>query len=167
MNFDKLQIPAWVVAICLAVLLVVILQSFFTGRSLCWNPLGLCDTTRASPLPIGMVTFFKSECREEDGWRSFDAARGRYIVGVPRNGDAGATVGTALNDKENRPAGAHRHAVFDYQIRDIGQGGHHVQFRHEGGQVVRIESKQETDLGANLVPGTNAPYIQLYACERV
>src|SRR4051794_33055038 len=44
--------------------------------------------------PAGAVMFFDlASC--PDGWSSFDSARGRYLVGLPSGGTAGAAVGTA------------------------------------------------------------------------
>lgn len=125
-----------------------------------------------SEAPQGAVMFFKlpscpsgwSELKDKDG----NFARGRYIVAYnPANppSDLGAAVGQALTNKENRPAGAHTHNVSGVGIYAFetmsgnGQNGYAVP------QVWMASANLVTDVGG-FTPGTNAPYIQLLACQK-
>jgi hypothetical protein len=65
-----------------------------------------------SQVPKGAISFFGGK-KCPDGYKPYDAAAGRYIVGVPSGGAAKTTVGTALSDGENRAVGQHTHVVDD------------------------------------------------------
>jgi hypothetical protein len=70
---------------------------------------------QAAGIPAGAVMFFDlTEC--PPGWSELEDAQGRYLVGLQDNVSLGATVGTSLADRENRPVGQHSH--------DINDGGH-------------------------------------------
>jgi hypothetical protein len=136
--------------------------------------------------PAGAVMFFDlAACPA--GWSAFENARGRYLVGLNAGGTAGATVGTALGDQENRTVGQHDHAVSDpghgHSIR-----GHAGSLRVPGTSVSfagrsLVDSTFGPSLAANQtgvavapsgvtvdpsgsVPGTSAPYVQLLACRK-
>jgi hypothetical protein len=113
------------------------------------------------------------------GWSSFDTAAGRYLVGLPAGGTAGAAVGTALTDQENRPTGQHTHAVndpghvhvVDYdtdQLANAGNtvGGTHQVGLNDGHANTQLAFTGITIANAGLVPGTNAPYLQLHVCRK-
>ena len=116
-------------------------------------------------VPSGMVAFFRAECQRELGWRPYQQADGRYVVGVPRDGTVEAVVGLSLDDKENRPAGQHEHTINRYNFSDR-TGEPQMQFRSPGGGLV-VVGTEKSQSGDGLKPGTNAPYVQLYACERI
>ena len=67
-------------------------------------------------VPQGMVSFFARESCPK-GWTQDSRATGRYIVGTDNSpvGEVNDTVGTALTDNENRPAGNHTHDITDPQ----------------------------------------------------
>src|SRR3954471_11690792 len=129
--------------------------------------------------PAGAVMFFDlAAC--PDGWSSFDAAQGRYLVGLPAGGTAGAAVGTALSDQENRPTGQHTHGVIDpghfhavgYDTEQLANTGNTIGgTRIQGGSNSGSENSDLAFTGisiaaAGAVPGTNAPYLQLVACRK-
>jgi|tagenome__1003787_1003787.scaffolds.fasta_scaffold20180934_1 hypothetical protein len=129
--------------------------------------------------PAGAVMFFDlAAC--PDGWSSFDAARGRYLVGLPSGGTAGAAVGTALSDQEDRPTGQHTHGVNDpghihavgYDTEQLANTGNTIGgTRMQGGSNSGSENSDIAFTGitiqnAGLVAGTNAPYLQLLACRK-
>lgn len=129
--------------------------------------------------PAGAVMFFDlASCPA--GWSSFDAARGRYLVGLTAGGTAGAAVGTALSDQEDRPTGQHTHAVIDpghfhavgYDTEQLANTGNTIGgTRMQGGSNSGSENSDLAFTGisianAGAVPGTNAPYLQLLACRK-
>jgi len=105
--------------------------------------------------PSGAVMAFNlSSC--PTGWSEFTQARGRYIVGLPSGGTLGGTAGTILSNLENRPAGKHDHR---FRVHWSGFGG-----KPAGGWG--SYSKADFKDRSGLVPGTNAPYIQLLFCQK-
>lgn len=123
----------------------------------------------ASPLPAGMVAFFDGpNCPA--GWS--DAARawrGRYLVVAADR--AGAMVGTALAPSENRPTGEHTHtgAISFYGGSCPTQPtGNCVRWAEAGaGRGPRpTGGAQPMNDGETIVPGTNAPYVELRACVK-
>jgi hypothetical protein len=129
--------------------------------------------------PAGAVMFFDlAACPA--GWSSFDAAQGRYLVGLPSGGTAGAAVGTALSDQENRATGQHTHGVNDpghfhavgYDTEQLANTGNTIGgTRMQGGSNSGSENSDVAFTGisiqnAGAVPGTNAPYLQLLACRK-
>ncbi|MCI0581050.1 MAG: hypothetical protein L0332_29650 [Chloroflexi bacterium] len=73
------------------------------------------DTTPQAPMdaPAGTVAFFTLEACPT-GWNTAGEAEGRYLVGAPAGGtQVGITVGAALSDGEERPAGQHTHTLTD------------------------------------------------------
>lgn len=63
-------------------------------------------------LPKGTIAFFNlSAC--PSGWTEKTELKGRYPIGLPTSGTLGQSVGTALNNGENRSVGQHNHGVTD------------------------------------------------------
>ena len=123
-------------------------------------------------VPAGAVMHFNlAAC--PTGWTELTTGRGRYLVGLPSGGALGQTVGAALSNVEDRPAGQHRHWATVYNT----PGG----ATPNGGRIIRGAS---VDIGAytasgaagigykeggtadDTPPGTNAPYIQLLLCQK-
>jgi hypothetical protein len=129
--------------------------------------------------PAGAVMFFDLPACPA-GWSDFDAARGRYLVGLPTGGVAGATVGTALSDQENRPTGQHTHAVndpghvhvVDYDTEQLANIGNTIGGTRQFGGSDSGQKDSElaftgiTIANAGAVAGTNAPYLQMLACRK-
>ena len=66
----------------------------------------------ARSVPAGAVMHFNlTAC--PSGWAPLATAQGRYLVGLPAGGALGATIGSPLNDGENRPVGQHAHSATD------------------------------------------------------
>src|SRR3954469_17255010 len=129
--------------------------------------------------PAGAIMYFDlAACPA--GWSSFDAARGRYLVGLPSGGTAGAAVGIALANQENRPTGQHTHGVNDpghvhavgYDTEQLANTGNTIGgTRMQGGTNSGSENSDPAFTGitiaaAGAVAGTNAPYLQLVACRK-
>lgn len=113
--------------------------------------------------PTGAVMFFNlATC--PTGWSELTAARGRYLVGLPSGGTLAGTAGTALGDLENRPTGAHTHTIQAYS------SGIDTNFRIIWGTSNNATGTpiQPTDVLAptGSVAGTNAPFVQLLACQK-
>ena len=131
------------------------------------------ETLDSSALPRGMVAFFSvAECPR--GWAAFENARGRYVVGLREGGTLGAIVPetTPLSDKENRPVGGFRQDVGLLGLGGCGSATT-VTTQYPGADG-RACVPNDHGLGVYLIPaidthqpeGTNAPYVQLLACER-
>lgn len=117
----------------------------------------------------GMIAFFNLKTCP-NGWKEKESIRGRYLVGMHLNGEVGKTVGTALSNLENRAAGPHSHAYQDDSV------GYKAANRFEG---LRTEFKGDSSVAlyhrpgttASVSPaapeGTNAPYVQFRACEKL
>jgi hypothetical protein len=89
-------------------------------------------------------------------------------------------VGTALSDQEDRPTGQHTHGVNDpghvhavgYDTEQLANTGNTIGgTRMFGGTNSASENSDIAFTGitiqaAGLVPGTNAPYVQLLACRK-
>ncbi|MCX7616023.1 MAG: hypothetical protein N2Z68_01380 [Patescibacteria group bacterium] len=127
-------------------------------------------------IPSGAVMFFNlSSC--PSGWTELTSARGRYIVGLPAGGTLAATVGTALSNQENRPVGQHSHTIYDpghYHTNSsllngsTGWGGSAgagaILYSGDSNDTISFTGITVNDAGT--VAGTNAPYIQLLACQK-
>ncbi|MCM2267526.1 MAG: hypothetical protein NDI60_07085 [Elusimicrobiales bacterium] len=133
-------------------------------------------------VPSGAVMHFNlASC--PSGWSEIVAARGRYIVGLTNGGNLLAAVGTALNDQEDRPVGAHLHSIttpaHNHNLPSIYAGGDTP--NDDFGLSVRevdisipMLTMQTFNGGASTfnsastgaVAGTNAPYLQLLTCQR-
>jgi len=72
----------------------------------------LADEQARFLVPSGAVQFFYLlECPA--GWSSVQEASGRYLVGASSSTTVGVTVGTALEDGEERAVGTHSHVLTD------------------------------------------------------
>lgn len=144
---------------------------------------GLASWKTFSPsIPQHAVAFFEgTTC--PDGWTELVAARGRYVVGLPAGGTVGGTVGTPLANLENRPIGAHSHAILD--------PGHRHGYTYPHIWIVTSIASGHNAMGAGAVDlsqsvyltnaavasmtiyeagtgvGTNAPYLQMILCEKL
>lgn len=147
-----------------------------------WNTFKAGIDKAGGGVPSGAVMFFNlSACPA--GWTELAEAQGRYLVGVPPGGTLGAKVGSALGDRENRPVGQHGHTVTD---PEHSHGFSLTVDSREGGQGSSIldgatkdvwtccpvgfstaASKTGVSVGnAGSVAGTNAPFVQLRACQK-
>ena len=129
-------------------------------------------------LPKGTIAFFNlSTC--PSGWTEKTELKGRYPVGLPSPGTLGQSVGTPLTNGENRSVGQHSHGVTD--------PGHSHTIRPNGGDTrysgntwgygdsnwgVPVYGTSPSTTGLSIqnsgsVAGTNAPYLQLLACEKL
>jgi hypothetical protein len=128
--------------------------------------------------PAGAVMYFDSPACPA-GWSEFIGGRGRYLVGLPGGGTAGATVGTALSDQENRATGQHTHGVTDPghshsvvydtdKLENIGNtiGGTRRVGVDDGTATTSTAFTGISIQPAGAVPGTNAPYVQLLVCRK-
>ena len=162
-------------------------------KKVSWNQQGPAGTAGArgaagadAVAPAGAVMFFDlAACPA--GWTAYEAARGRYVVGLNSGGNQAATVGTPLGDQENRAVGQHAHGLTDpghgHSLR-----GHNGSLRIPG-QTLSIAGRSliDTTLAPSLesfqsgvvpaptgitvdasgsVPGTAAPYVQLLVCRK-
>jgi hypothetical protein len=157
-------------------------------EKLSWNqagPTGATGPTASESgsggVPTAAVMLFDADSCPAT-WSEYTAGRGRYFVGRQTGGERGATVGTELTDKENRPVGQHAHGVTDPghahgagAQSDILAGNITVQsFQGNVRAVAARDNTIVTDLAttgvsvdaAGAVPGTNAPYVQLLACRK-
>jgi len=131
-----------------------------------------------SLIPAGAVMYFNlAACPA--GWTELTAARGRYVVGLPSSGTLAGTVGTALTNTENRPAGGHTHTINDpghsHPIRgSANPAGNttqvHIYPYYDWANEISVYSPQVSTTGISInstgVTGTNAPYIQLLVCQK-
>jgi hypothetical protein len=135
----------------------------------------------ANGIPAAVVMFFNlAACPA--GWSEFTSARGRYVLGLPQGGTLGAPVGIPLADQEDRPAGQHTHGITDpghvhsYVNDGIWQsycGGNWCQDRVRCAASDRSRSADGRRGGTGItvnsfggVAGTNAPFVQLLACQK-
>jgi hypothetical protein len=114
------------------------------------------------------------------GWAELAAAQGRYIVGLPVGGTLAQSVGTALTNGENRPVGQHNHTVndpghqhtVDYQSLGGNNGGIFQSYVAQDPSgtpktfLTRTATTGITLQSAGTVAGTNAPYLELLACQK-
>jgi len=133
-------------------------------------------TVGGSGVPSGTIAFFAAAC--PTGWSEYTALQGRYVVGVPSGGTLSAAVGTALSNQENRPVGQHTHGITD-------PGHSHGSYQNDAGPYQNWSYAAQSTLSAKISPfpitwsdvtgitinnagsvsGTNAPYLQLRACQ--
>ncbi len=132
------------------------------------------------PVPAGTVVAFDlAQCPST--WSLYTAAQGRYVVGLANataRTNLERTVGRALSDGENRPAGNHIHTV-NYINRTItgptvpngGLGNSRMSgsprndvYLVRSVPITRAAASFATQPSSNHIPGTNAPYIQLLYC---
>lgn len=111
-------------------------------------------------VPRGTLAYFDmTNC--PSGWAPVESAKGRYIVALQGGAQKGATVGTALGDKENRPTGAHTHPIPGGTTGPHGAG---VQTGNDCCTLTVNSVAAAEPSGA--IAGTNAPYIQYPLCEK-
>jgi len=131
--------------------------------------------TSSSGVPAGSIVFTTGACSA--GWTDISATyAGRYIV---VGGTIGNTVGTALTNGENRTVGPHSHTITDpghfhtYYVHDDGGTGNLGFEDYDVKWSLRNTSTKTTDISINqtgtnisTTAGTNAPYVQLRACQK-
>ncbi len=128
-------------------------------------------------IPKGTISFFNlSTC--PSGWTEKTELRGRYVVAKPDGGTLLGSQGTALTNLENRAVGQHNHGVTDpgHSHNLMGQDGMfgpgtygHFIWNNGPWSSGRI-SNSTTSISiqnSGSVVGTNAPYVQLLACEKL
>lgn len=117
---------------------------------------------RRGDVPVSLVAFYNGTACPA-GWAELTEARGRYIVGRNSGGTLLAQVGTALTDQENRATGSHTHRIEHRHTS--GSAGLHVISPVTGSTPSLLDWETNTPSGA--VTGTNAPYLQLTACQKL
>lgn len=137
-------------------------------------PDGSTQTAAASGETSGQIAFFAAAC--PSGWTEYTALRGRYPVGNPLSGTLAGTSGTALSDLESRAVGQHNHAITDpghshgYNFLLGGsEGPYSAGSPNHRNQTAQTTGSSATGISINnsgSVAGTNAPYIQLTACQK-
>lgn len=137
--------------------------------------------TNVGGVPSGAVMFFNSTVCPS-GWSELTSARGRYIVGLPLSGTLGGTAGTALTNLENRSVGQHNHFIsdpghFHYFNHITGYGlinpflsccgSWNLMYNPSWGTLTTLYSTTNISIqNSGSVAGTNAPYLQLLACQK-
>ncbi len=125
-------------------------------------------------IPKGTISFFNlSAC--PSGWAEKTELKGRYVVAKPDGGTLLGSQGTALTNLENRAVGQHNHGVTDpghkhYMNAMQGTIFYSVRYgdNNGGGNVNTSTSTTNISIqNSGSVVGTNAPYIQLLACEKL
>jgi len=106
----------------------------------------------------GFLGLFTGAC--PTGWSELPAAQGRLLLLVNNTFQAGAAIGFALSDGEDR---AHAHAVsgaFDLPSREVSAlGGSNTAAAHSGKQPL-LPFLNETSAAAS-----GLPFVQLTACR--
>ena len=125
-------------------------------------------------LPKGTIAFFNlSAC--PSGWTEKTELKGRYPVGLPNSGTLGQSVGTALTNGENRSVGQHNHGVTDpghdhsgvYAMPGAGSHVPTYELKYANWGKTQISTTNISIQNSGSVAGTNAPYVQLLACEKL
>ena len=125
-------------------------------------------------IPKGTISFFNlSAC--PSGWAEKTELKGRYVVAKPDGGTLLGSQGTALTNLENRAVGQHNHGVTDpghkhYMNAMQGTIFYSVRYgdNNGGGNVNTSTSTTNISIqNSGSVVGTNAPYVQLLACEKL
>jgi hypothetical protein len=146
---------------------------------------GPAGSSSGGSAPSGAIMFFDlGTC--PSGWTAYENARGRYLVGMNNGGTLGVGVGNALSDLENRPVGQHSHGVTDPgHTHTINGSGSSLQvpnaivsFNGRGTMSTLPGATSAFTTGINpattgitidpagSVAGTNAPFVQLLACQK-
>ncbi len=123
-------------------------------------------------VPAGLIAFsVNGSC--PTGWTEYTTARGRYIVGLVSGGTNGATVGTSLSNSENRATGQHTHTatttITNPNSMTSGEsptGSGNATASFWGASNLLDWTATTTINNAGSVAGTNAPYVQLIACQK-
>jgi hypothetical protein len=132
-------------------------EGYITNSPIDLAPGSTIGGTLAGVVPAGAVMFFNlNAC--PSGWTELTAARGRYVVGLNAGGSLANTVGSALNNVENRPVGQHGHVVDRTDYTPVGSKIRAATGSVPGGSFPTSQ--------AGNVAGTNAPYIQLLVCGK-
>jgi hypothetical protein len=158
--------------------------SFSTGMVFKTNASDFDRSLISHVVPPGAVMFFNLP-RCPKGWRNFNAAKGRYVVGLTTDGGLRGTVGSPLTNLEERSSGVHNHPIgkngsHDHSIKPnsgvITQSGSSNQISVEmeyGGLMfernlvkIELDGMHDHPLYDSGVSVTNAPYIQLLSCEK-
>jgi len=114
-------------------------------------------------VPTKLVGYFAAQnC--PDGWRRYDRANGRYLVGADNGSLVEQNVGKALSAKENRTVGNHTHQTS----QEVFTGGSNGPGSCGNGFRRKIVSTDGPIVatGESTAKGTNAPYFYLLACEK-
>lgn len=130
-------------------------------------------------IPPGAVMFFNL-LRCPKGWTELNAAQGRYIVGLPAGGYLAGIQGAPLLNLEDRPVGQHVHGLGQsnqpqWVSAAAGPGERCIRNYPQylcTDQWKRIEAHPGDRANLVVEPsgpvvGTNAPYIQLLACQKL
>lgn len=127
-------------------------------------------------LPAAVVFFRTATC--PSGWSELIEARGRYVIGLPPGGTLMAEVGAALGDQENRAVGQHSHTITDpghihnaFAYPGMGSSPGYSTFWDNNANPNSWPSVGPAQTGIQINPagsvaGTNAPYLQLLACQK-
>ena len=150
-----------------------------TGSVLTSDASGLATWQASVSVPLGAVMFFNlPSC--PSGWSELAAARGRYVVGLPAGGTLAGANGSPLGNLEDRPVGQHTHAVSDpghshttdipsWNAMNGGSWGFLRAWSYTGSTTYPTAVTASTGISiasAGSTPGTNAPYLQLLACQK-
>jgi len=146
------------------------------------NTTGRWRMTKLEPSVSAGLTLYSTTGTCPAGWTEYTTARGRYVVGLPSGGTSAGTDGTALTNLEDRPVGQHTHSLtmnpHTHSLYTPNAGGGFNQLATTGGNGTwgnnlysepnSIQSTTSTGTIANAgsVTGTNAPYVQLIACQK-
>ena len=116
----------------------------------------------ASSMPSGsLLILARTETGCPAGWKEFEEAFGRYLVGAAERKDVGKDVGIRLDPLEDRATGKHSHSYVDYA--PIGNGK-----KIRGGVGGYDRKKLAEDTGeAGDKDDTNAPYRTVFYCEKI
>ncbi|MBI4371348.1 MAG: hypothetical protein HY552_03510 [Elusimicrobia bacterium] len=145
------------------------------GKVLVSDASGNASWAQGSSVPTGAVMFFAlGAC--PSGWLPYAGAQGRYLVGRYGGNLVGGTVGTALTNggmyMENRASGRHVHYGWTANMGNFSAWNTVGAYQNRGAYPGPQGSYQITDNGDGadgkpvMVPGTNAPYVQLLACYK-
>ena len=156
-NFNNRFTYTFIVAI---VVVIAAVSVFAYGTS---NPVVFGHSAGEIGLS-GAVMFFNSiTC--PTGWTEFTDARGRSLVGLNSGGTLDLKVGTALSNGEDRHVGSHQHTyVVTLQEVDVNNDGTGIGVL--AGTALSPETHTSTTSTQGQVGGTNAPYVQLLACQK-
>jgi hypothetical protein len=133
------------------------------------------DKLELNMVHTGTIAFFLNEKCPESWSPLPNDLSGRHVVIVNGQKTIGAVVGHSLKDKENRPVGRHSHSYKDITFAHIngwnsapnGQPdgeGLNAAWKHNG-PARRGTFTKNTATSGNF-DGTNAPYVQLLACQK-
>jgi len=102
------------------------------------------------------------------GWSEYTALQGRYAVGLPSGGTLAGTKGKELSNLEDRAVGYHSHnarTTGDFGLSQDVRSGNTTPaaWKNTGNKAgITVDSAGTAYIEGN----TNAPYIQLLACQK-